>query len=179
MKRILTTSFSFLLLACSTITYGQRAKTTSVEDPASTEKIVERTLYNFKYYSTWKIDTADADYDPDKFLSLDSRSNNGFVTIVIFNEPSDVKTNVNEQVKEHLSNAIKKGIVTRFTTWGKYKGAGATIKGKLLGGEKGEIKIFSYSNKASSFLVVSQIFDSDKKVDLPGLQFIEKTFSLN
>jgi hypothetical protein len=42
----------------------------------------------------------------------------------------------------------------------------------------GEIKVFSYSNSKVSFLVVSQIFDDDKKLDQPGLKVIENSFQL-
>ena len=42
----------------------------------------------------------------------------------------------------------------------------------------GEIKVFSYSNSKVSFMVVSQVFDDDKKLDQPGLKVIENSFQL-
>jgi hypothetical protein len=132
---------------------------------------MDRSGYNFMFDSEWKIDSSDADYDLDSYYSLDSKSGNGFITFAFFNAATNPEENVAEQIKAHLQTSMKNGQVTRFETWGKFKGKGAIISGKILGIYKGEIKVFSYTEKERSFLIVSQIMES-------GLLLIEKSFLL-
>ncbi|MCX6322689.1 MAG: hypothetical protein NTZ41_00630 [Sphingobacteriales bacterium] len=73
---------------------------------------------------------------------------------------------------------MKTSTYSRFSQWGKYKGSGVILKGRIMDTYPGEIKVFSYSNSKVSFLVVSQIFDDDKKLDQPGLKVIENSFQL-
>ena len=73
---------------------------------------------------------------------------------------------------------MKNSKLTRFSQWGKFTGSGAILRGMIMDTYPGEIKLFSYSNKQISFLIVSQIFDDDKKLDQPGLKVIENSFQL-
>lgn len=170
---------SFLSFHSISSVYAQRTATKSPgENPAANERLINRDVFSFLYDSTWVLDKADADYNPDSFLSFDSRTKNGFITIIIYDHPTDSKKNVNDQLAEHRATTMKTSTYSRFSQWGKYKGSGVILKGRIMDTYPGEIKVFSYSNSKVSFLVVSQIFDDDKKLDQPGLKVIENSFQL-
>ena len=159
--------------------YAQRTTTKSPgENPAANERQIKREAFSFLYDSTWVLDKSDTEYNPDSFLSFDSRSKNGFITIIIYDNFTDSKKNVNDQIAAHKSTSMKNSKLTRFSQWGKFTGSGAILRGMIMDTYPGEIKLFSYSNKQISFLIVSQIFDDDKKLDQPGLKVIENSFQL-
>jgi|LakMenEpi03Aug12_release.lakeMendotaPanAssembly.Ray.scaffolds.fasta_scaffold08263_15 hypothetical protein len=170
---------SFLPFNLISPVYAQRTSTKSLsENPAANERQIKREAFSFLYDSTWVLDKSDTEYNPDSFLSFDSRTKNGFITIIIYDHPTDSKKNVNEQLAEHRATTMKTSTYSRFSQWGKYKGSGVILKGRIMDTYPGEIKVFSYSNSKVSFLVVSQIFDDDKKLDQPGLKVIENSFQL-
>ena len=86
--------------------------------PASTsEKEINRTNFQVKYYSDWTIDSTDENFDLDSYLTIDSR-NNGFISFFIFSVPFDEKEFVESQIEDRLKENIKKGKVTRFAKLG-------------------------------------------------------------
>jgi len=177
--RNIVVAISFLSFHLISVVFAQRTTTKSLsENPAANERQINREVFSFLYDSTWVLDKADADYNPDSFLSFDSRTKNGFITIIIYDHPTDSKKNVNDQLAEHRATTMKTSTYSRFSQWGKYKGSGVILKGRIMDTYPGEIKVFSYSNSKVSFLVVSQIFDDDKKLDQPGLKVIENSFQL-
>jgi hypothetical protein len=142
------------------------------------EVTLDRPHYQLKYYSDWTIDSTDANFDIDSYFTFNTASDNGTISFFIFNTPIDPEEHVNGQVEAHLDGLLKGGKVEYFQAWGKFKGQGAVITGKLMGVMKGEVKIFAYAGDTYSFLAVSQIFESDQDKDLPGLKLIENTFML-
>jgi len=142
----------------------------------ATEINLNRPTYQMKYYSDWRIDSTDTDFDIDNYFTFDTPSGNGTLSFFVFNVAINEQENLDAQIKVHLEKVIKNGTVTKFDTWGKYKGHGAKITGKILGTFKGEVKIFVHSDDKYSFLIAYQIYDSDKQKDLPGLKLIESTF---
>lgn len=129
-----------------------------------------------EYYADWKIDSSDADFDIDSYLVFDSPSGVGTCSIFIFNTGIDEQKHIDGQVEAHLKKIIKNGKVSYFSNWGNYKGTGALIKGKILGISNGEIKAFAHAEEDWSVLIVSQLYDSDKPQDEPGLKLIESSF---
>ncbi|HEV7232214.1 MAG TPA: hypothetical protein VGO45_12835 [Bacteroidia bacterium] len=166
---------SFFTLACNS---SQPPADKAVSPVAEKEVVLERPHYKMNYYTSWTIDSTDTDYDIDSFFSLNTASNNGTICFFIFNEAVDEQTHLDAQIQAHLEKVIKHGEVTKFDSWGKYKGHGALIRGKILGALKGEVCIFVHSGDSCSFLNVSQYYNSDRETDLPGLKLIEKSFTL-
>ncbi|MBS4066322.1 MAG: hypothetical protein KGZ74_17310 [Chitinophagaceae bacterium] len=169
--------YTFLLFALA-ISFVFKNSAVAQSQPVTKSVKMDRPGYSFLYDGDWTIDSTDEDYDIDGYYALDSKSGNGFISFAFFNATIDPEEVVLEQIKAHLSTSMKNGSTTRFDTWGKYKGKGALLKGKLLGIYKGEIRVFCYTEKERSFLIVSQIMDSDKPDDEPGLLLIEKSFIL-
>ena len=139
---------------------------------------LKRPNYKLEYYSNWKIDSADIDFDIDTYFTLNS-SDESSIIFFIFNTEVDAKEYVDKQVKAHLEKIVKGGKVTYFTDWGRYKGYGANINGKFLGIYNGEIKFFCNSTDSNSFLMISQLFESDRAKDESCLKLIETSFKIN
>lgn len=172
MKKLLVLFYFFVQFGCnlSTITDKSLSKRKL--------KILESQSYQLKHYSDWTIDSNDVDFDIDSYFILNSPSGSGSISFFILNTAVDEQHWLDEQVKNHLEKLIKNGTVSNFETWGNYRGHGATITGKSLGLFKAEAKIFVHSEDSSSFLIVNQILNNDRKQDLPGLKLIESTFKL-
>lgn len=164
--RLTSVTFSLFFLLCAVNAGAQEVK-----------KIV-REGYTLSYASSMTIDSTDEDFDLDSYFTLNTTSDNGTINFFIFNIGVDENEAVAAQLKAFQENVMKGGTVTRFTSWGNYKGQGAVITGKLMGLFKGEVRIFAHTEKEKAFLMVYQVFDEDKAKDLPGLQLIEKTFKM-
>jgi hypothetical protein len=131
---------------------------------------IERDSFSLKYPSTWTIDKADEDYDPDALFSLDSPEEGETMMFMIFNMVIDADEMLTEQVKTMTKNLIKNpSSITAFDTWGKYSGKGKIIKGKIMGLFKGQIKLFMYTDKSKSMLIMEQLYDSN--IDKLGADF--------
>ena len=163
------------LFACNSTTNNLE---TATAVPAPTEITLDRPHYQLKYFSNWTIDSSDTDFNIDNYFTFNSASNGGQVTFFIYNVPIDEQEHIDAQVKAHLDKVLKNGTVSYFNSWGQYKGHGAKIKGKYQGIFNAEVKIFAHSGDTCSFLTASQINDSDREKDLPGLQLIERTFKM-
>jgi hypothetical protein len=143
-----------------------------------TAKNIKRPFYEMQYPSDWNIDTADKDFDIDSYFSIHAPVQDGLSIFIIFNIAIDEEESLANQVKAHLNKTMKNGLTSYFDHWGKFKGHGATIKGKMMGVWKGEIEIFCHSGDSCSFLTVAQYLDNEREIVLPGLQLIESSFKL-
>jgi hypothetical protein len=139
---------------------------------------ISRAVYELKYLSNWKIDTADKDFDIDSYFSIDAPVEDGTSMFFLFNTPINEEEQISAQVKAHLEKAMKNGIVSYFDHWGNFRGHGALLKGKIMGIWKGEVTIFCHSGDSTSFLAVCQYLDNDTLKVLPGFRLIESSFKL-
>lgn len=142
------------------------------------ENTIVRPAYSLMYPPNWQLDTADMEGDLDSNFTMVSDNENTFVSFSFFLRRIDEQAMVNEQLSYHLHRSMKGGSVNKFDTYGCYKGLGARIRGKILGLLDGEIEIFARATDSVSFLVVSQIYESDKDSDLSSLRFIETSLKL-
>lgn len=180
MKTLLKLLLLTIVFSCNNNSATKKDNTQIEPDRPSVIKkhYLKRPGYKMEYLHTWTIDSTDNDFSIDSYFTLNTASDNGFVSFFIFNTYVDQKELIDAQVEANLKKTLKNGKVVYFTSWGNYKGMGATINGKLLGLMDGEVKAFAYSNDSSSFLIVSQLFDSDKQQDEPGLKLIETSFRI-
>jgi len=147
-------------------------------DPVGRKNFLTRPSYKLEYPYKWAIDSTEKYYDIDAYISIESPSGSSFVTFMFFNTSIDEKEQIEEQIKEQLEVTMKNGEVTRFEKWGAYNGQGATIKGRLLGIFKGELKIFIHATDSSSFLFLSQVQDDVRLIDEESVKLIENSFRL-
>lgn len=162
MKNIL--SFAVLIF-CAGITVHAQNKT------------IQRDSFSLKYPSNWTIDTADEDYDADALFSLDSPDGDNMIMFMIFDRDIDKKEMMDAQIEAFSSELIKKPEISSFTDWGKYKGTGKILKGKLLGVFKGFVRIFIWGDGNKTLLVVEQCYDTAYKDLKKDYDLMSSSFS--
>jgi len=126
---------------------------------AQEKQSIKREAFSLQYPEGWTIDTEDEDYDPDALFSLDSPDEENMVMFIIFDMAVDADELMQEQINAFTAELIKKPTVTKFDTWGKFKGKGTMLSGKLMGVFKGAVRIFVYSEEERTMLVVEQYYD--------------------
>ncbi|GAB2813630.1 hypothetical protein [Ferruginibacter profundus] len=166
-----------LFVAC----HGIDKNTGHIQTGASGSKekiLLDRPGYALTYPADWRIDSSSKLYDIDSHFTLHSPVESGLVTFFIFNVLKDEKETLEKHVKAQLSTTMKDGTVSYFTSWGNYQGHGASLKGKLDGLYKSELKIFVYGSETCSFLIVSICADGYRDEVLPGLTQITSSFKI-
>jgi hypothetical protein len=180
MKTILILLISISIISCSSNSNNKGGEEISgiKEEVLTKKKFLNRPAYNVSYPYNWYIDSTDSDFDIDSYFSLDSPTEGCFAEFLFFNTSMNEKELLDEQIKEHLKVSIKNGTVTYFNKWGEYSGQGASIKGKMVGIFKGELKLFVHSTDSSTFFIFSQLLDDDRLKDESGLRLIENSFKV-
>jgi hypothetical protein len=140
------------------------------------QQTIDRDSFSLQYPAKWTIDTKDEDYDPDALFSLDAPDGENMIMFVIFDMAMDTADLMKEQVKAFTAELIKKPMITHFDTWGKYKGSGKLLKGKLMGVFKGFVRIFVYTEESRTMIVVEQCYDSAYEKLKPDYELISSTF---
>ncbi|GAA4319575.1 hypothetical protein [Flaviaesturariibacter amylovorans] len=170
-----------VLAACSGSPGGARKKAATSppqQQLGHASRIIDRAAFRLYYPAAWTIDTADDDYDPDALFSIDVSNDNAMSMFFVFDTDIDEDLFVNEQVKEFRNQLLKKSTLTRFREWGRYRGTGVELKGRIMGVFPGRVRIFAHSGAESSFINVEQYFDSDSARVAPGMELIAASFLL-
>jgi hypothetical protein len=139
---------------------------------------IDRPGYMLRYPSAWKLDTADKDFDLDRWFSIDI--NDGcHESFYFFDSPIEPKTGLQAQVDIHLQDVFKPGAtVERFTRWGAYTGEGALMRGKLRQLDPGTVRVFAVATASRSLHVIEFCFDEDLAAAQPGLALVESSLRL-
>jgi len=135
-------------------------------------------FYLLSYPGNWKVDRSDPDFDSEHLFSIDSPGS-CFVQVLIMESGTDPSENVEEQYSAMVPTLLKSPTRTPFTRWGKYKGTGIEVKGRMLGLQRGGIRIFSHSTATCSFTITEFYYDEDLAKAGPGFKLIENSFVLN
>jgi len=122
---------------------------------------IDREGFSMKYPSGWAIDTADEDYDADALFSIDSPNGENMIMFVIYDMSLDTADLMQKQVDAFTAELLKKPEISHFNNWGKYKGSGKVLKGKLAGVYKGAVRIFIYTDGKKTLTVIEQFNDKD------------------
>jgi len=138
---------------------------------------ISRPHFALKFPGNWKVDADDEDYDPDQLFSIDSPGSS-FVMLAITDVPMDPAEQVQAQVESFVPKVIRDPARTPFSRWGNYAGKGLLLKGKMILGLPGGLRVFSHSSESRSFVVVESYYDEDLEDVGPGFKLIESTFEL-
>jgi len=152
-----------VLISCSFIAVAQRPGTISRED------------FSLQFPADWTIDTDDPDYNPDSLFSLDAPDDASMIMFIIIDMEIDEEEMTKNQV-EAFSNLVKDAKITRFDTWGRYKGTGTMLSGLIMGHYKGNVRIFVRSTGERTLLVVQQFYDVNYDELKKGFELIERSF---
>ena len=165
--------------------YSTKAGREFLEDLATTEGAadtkhpheINRKGFRLKYPGNWTIDTKDEDYDPDHLFTIESPGSS-FTMMIITPEPTDPADDIRSMVDAYVPKLLKDPRRTPFTKWGAYLGRGVELRGRVMGINRGGLRIFAHASPTVSFTVVELYFDDDLTMVKPGLQLIASSFSL-
>jgi hypothetical protein len=152
---------------------GKKAEVSSSEN-----KSVNRKTFSVEYRPGWYIDTLDDDYDADKRFSINTDTGENYIAFYLFDEAISIEDHVNTMIETNKELIMRDGVVTPFSSWGKFKGKGAIMSGSFFSTNKGKIKIFAYTTAKKGFLIFQQTYDTDEALYKEGFDLIEKTFEI-
>jgi hypothetical protein len=139
---------------------------------------IDRPGYTLKYPSTWSVDTADKDYDPDSYFAIDASEEGCTIMFFFLKAKGDPATHVKAQVDSQKKRIMPEPVLTPFAQWGNYQGSGMEMKGKTKPLGDGVIRAFSHTEKDRMFDVVEFCFEDDMPAVSPGFKTIESSFAL-
>jgi hypothetical protein len=138
---------------------------------------LDRQTFRLQYPGNWKVDTAAADYNPDRNFSIDSPGTS-FVMFIIASGELDPKLAVEAHVSQQTAKLMRDATRTPFERWGAYRGAGVLLTGKMLGLSPGTIRIFAFREGEQTVTVIESTSDDDRDKVAPGFALIERTFQV-
>jgi len=152
----------------------------SSEEPADVAHpcSIDRDGFALEYPGNWRIEGGGRGDDPDSLLSLDSPGNS-FVTLAIYDMPTDPADNLAIQLEHFVPSQMARPAREDLDRWGAYEGRGVVLKGRtVIGAMPARLRIFSSSGPTRPFVVVEMVFDEDRADVEPGLGLVEETFRL-
>ena len=148
----------------------------AVEVPADVKQPnkIERGKFRLHYPGNWTIDTADEEYDPDHYFTIESP---GFASISLefLEEEYDPRDTVDTYI-EIYRDVFSKATEEPFTHWGRYSGEGIHIRGRVEG-IRAEVKMFCHSAAGQSLIVTEYCQEEDLQDVRPGFKLIEDSFA--
>jgi hypothetical protein len=166
-----------LLVACASVFEGL-VQTEQDADVRAPKRIV-RERFRLEYPGNWTVDEEDEDYDPDHLFSIDSPGS-CHVTFIVFDAVISAKTSVATQVEGLVPKIMREPVQVPFARWGAYDGEGVALAGRMLGLERGSIRIFAHESEPEdlTLTIVEFCFDEDLLLVRPGFELIERSFEL-
>jgi hypothetical protein len=166
----------FSLLDCKKIqSFFEEEKIPNVTNP----KTIKQDLFELKYPSNWVYQE-----DKENKINLDFKSyliestGNSYVQIFVYGTAMDDKSCVNEFKSEFEDDLIEPDKTEERDAWGKQKGYGVKLSGKILFLNPGSINIFCFTRGENTFSIVEFYYESDFEKIKPGLFLIQSSFKL-
>ena len=132
--------------------------------PAITNpKMIKQELFELKYPSNWEYQE-----DKENKVNLDFKSyliestGNSYIQLFVYGTAMDNKSCV-EEVRD---------------SWGKQKGYGVKLTGKILFLNPGSINIFCFTQAEKTFSIIEFYYEEDFERIKPGLFLIQSSFKL-
>jgi hypothetical protein len=166
-----------LLVACAGALEGL-VQTEQEADVRAPKRIV-RERFRVEYPGNWTVDQEDEDCDPGHLFSIDSPGS-CHVTFIGFDGVISAKTSVAMQVEGLVPKILREPVQMPFARWGAYAGEGVALAGRMLGLERGSIRIFAHESEPEdlTLTLVEFCFDEDLPLVRPGFELIERSFEL-
>jgi hypothetical protein len=167
----------FGLVGCAGF-FESLAQTEEEADVRAPKPLV-RERFRLEYPGNWTIDLEDEDYDPDHLFSIESPGSCA-ITFIVFDAAISARDSMEAQVEAFVPRFVKNAVQTPFARWGAYDGEGMKLAGKILGVQKGSIRIFAHESAREdlTLTLVELCFDEDLPLVQPGFELIEGSFEL-
>ena len=139
-------------------------------------KRYRRARFRFNYPANWTLRNELADeYDPDSYFSIDSPAAS-YCLVMVYQVAIDTDSAVEDQL-EYYRKLYTSRREKPFEQWGRFRGAGVELSGKMLG-TPGGVRVFSHSSDDNAFTIV-ECFDQDTyRMTQPGFRLIANTFRI-
>jgi hypothetical protein len=142
-------------------------------------KTIKQDLFELKYPSNWEYQE-----DKENKGNLDFKSyliestGNSYVQIFVYSKAMDNQSCVNEFKSEFEDDLIESNKTELRDAWGKQKGYGVKLTGKILFLNSGSINIFCFTQSDKTFSIVEFYYEADFEKIKPGLFLIQSSFKL-
>ncbi|MBP9885400.1 MAG: hypothetical protein KBF93_03840 [Leptospiraceae bacterium] len=142
-------------------------------------KIIMQDLFELKYPSNWIYQE-----DKENKINLDFKSyliessGNSYIQIFVYGTAMDNKACVDEFKSEFEEDLIESEKIEERDSWGKQKGYGVKLTGKILFLNPGSVNIFCFTEKENTFSIIEFYYESDFEKIKPGLFLIQSSFKL-
>ncbi|MDF1561874.1 MAG: hypothetical protein P1V51_02450 [Deltaproteobacteria bacterium] len=158
---------------------GMNILTGALESSEPAEVSSPQTLrgryFTLDYPGNWRVDTDDADYDPDGYFDLNAPGQ-GKVMIYIVPPESPVEGILAEWEQNLTTNIVSDHERRTFTTWGRFEGTGVELDGRLLVAE-GRVRMFGTLGEPRGLAIMEMRYDEDEANNGPGYDLIERTLA--
>ena len=148
--------------------------------PAITNpKMIKQELFELKYPSNWEYQE-----DKENKVNLDFKSyliestGNSYIQLFVYGTAMDNKSCVEEFKSEFEEDLIESEKVEVRDSWGKQKGYGVKLTGKILFLNPGSINIFCFTQAEKTFSIIEFYYEEDFERIKPGLFLIQSSFKL-
>jgi hypothetical protein len=151
--------------------------TFEISEPADVQNAAEITneCLSLQYPGNWRIDTADPDYDPDKYFDINAPGQ-GKVMVHVFPPRVTPQQGVDAMV-QNLKKLVRNAKETPYESWGPHTGYGIELTGFILVGS-GRIRSFGLGNSQATVVIVELRYDEDEANNKAGYELISQTFRL-
>ena len=151
--------------------------TFEVSQPADIRHTTEMTnrYFSMQYPGNWRIDTADPNYDPDKYFDIHAPAQ-GMVVVRVF-APHAIPQQAVGTIVENMRKFVVNGKESRFESWGPHKGYGLQLQGFAFAGNA-RVRAFGLGNSQASVVIVEMRYDEDEVNNRNGYDLIAQTFKL-
>lgn len=140
-------------------------------------RLIEARAFSFRYPGNWILDRSAADFDPERYLLIESPGG-AMVIIMVLDGPLDPEALLENQLRDFEDSGLKVETRTSFYEWGRIEGRGTLLAGRILGVAPGVVRIFVGRNATRTLLFVSQVDNEDRGLVEPGLELIADSFVL-
>jgi hypothetical protein len=138
-------------------------------------KACVREAFKLDYPASWTITEKD-EHDPDRLFSIHAPKG-GIINLTIV-QPKIDDSKALAVVARHHEKEMPGATKTEFKQWGKYRGAGLTLKGKYNKEVKSTVRIFAFTDSQKTF-VITEFLPADNKQQLaPGFRAVENSFQV-
>jgi hypothetical protein len=138
-------------------------------------RVLAREQFQLQYPANWKLNREDKDFDPDHSFNIESPGS-AFIMFHIGKAALEPEETLRDQIAA-FSKLMDRPASTRFTRWGNFTGQGVVLHGRVLGIPT-TIKPFVFKQGGLSVIVVQYYPHEDQQAVLPGLQLVERSFTV-
>lgn len=140
-------------------------------------RFLEGRGWSVSYPSNWTLSAASAGDDPDHGFVLESPGLSS-VRVAVRDEPCELTQELSLHIVGYANRVVESPVPSDLASWGRYPGRGQELRGRLLGGGPGTVRVFVANVGGRSFTAIETAAEDDSKAVDPGFRLVEDSFTL-